>query len=197
VTTPNPQFLTGVWLNAGDKLLQIDDTKAIEAEIDIPQSDIDLIKLGAEVRLRPWSEGNREIVGRVTELAPTAVDEVDNDKADSKVVAGTLPRRATTRHEPAPTAVDEVDNDKADNNVVAGTSLPRAVARHALAQTDVDKPNNSGVVRVKASVANARTFLRPGMTGYAKINGLDMTVWEAYLRLFIRFFNVELWSWVP
>jgi hypothetical protein len=79
--------------------------------------------------MRPWSERHREIVGRVIELAPTALDKMDNS-----------------------------------------------------------------VVRVKASVPNAESLLRPAMTGYAKISGRDMTVWKAYL---IRFFTVELWSWVP
>ena len=69
MTTPEAQFLTGVWLNAGDVFLQIDDTRVVEAEIEIPQNDIALIKPGAKVWMRPWSERHREIVGRVIELA--------------------------------------------------------------------------------------------------------------------------------
>lgn len=53
------------------------------------------------------------------------------------------------------------------------------------------------VVRVKTQVDNADGFLRPEMTGYAKIDGSEMPVWEAYTRLFVRFFNIELWSWIP
>jgi multidrug efflux pump subunit AcrA (membrane-fusion protein) len=40
VATPNPQFLTGTWLNDGDKLLQINDNRTVEAEIKIPQDDM-------------------------------------------------------------------------------------------------------------------------------------------------------------
>lgn len=53
------------------------------------------------------------------------------------------------------------------------------------------------VVRVKTQVDNADGFLRPEMTGYAKIDGSEMPVWEAYTRLFVRFFNIEVWSWIP
>jgi hypothetical protein len=51
---------------------------------------------------------------------------------------------------------------------------------------------------VKASVPNEEMLLRPlATTGYAKINGLGMTIGEAYFRLFNRFLTVEIWSWVP
>jgi RND family efflux transporter MFP subunit len=132
VTTPEAQLLTGVWLKAGDQFLQVDDTRVVEAEIEIPQNDVALAKPGARVQLRPWSARDEEIVGYVTELAPTALDKTRNS-----------------------------------------------------------------IVRVKASVPNAEMLLRPGMTGYAKIRGLEMTVREAYLRLCVRVLTVELWSWVP
>lgn len=167
VTTPNAQLLTGVWLTAGDNFLQIDDTSAVEAEIEISQQDIALIKPGAKVRLRPWSERD-EIVGHVTEVAPSALDKVDNhasgEKAPLRRLGGFL-RTAMTKTEPAPTAEN-----------TAG---------------------NSGVIRVRASVPNAGTRLRPAMGGYAKINGPQVTVGEAYLRFCIRLLTVELWSWIP
>jgi RND family efflux transporter MFP subunit len=132
VVTPEPRFLTGVWLNAGDEFLQIDDTSVVEAEIEIPEGDIALVKPGAKVRLRPWS-GSQELVGHITALAPTALDKTDKS-----------------------------------------------------------------VIRVKASVPNEEMLLRPlATTGYAKINGVGMTIGEAYFRLFNRFLTVEIWSWVP
>ena len=130
--TPEIEFQTGTWLNAGDKFLQIDDTRIVEAEIAIPQNDIALVKSGARVRLRPWSERHREIIARVTRLAPTALDQTQNS-----------------------------------------------------------------VVVVQASIPNPEALLRPAMTGYAKISGPEIRLWEAYFRLCIRFFTVELWSWVP
>jgi multidrug resistance efflux pump len=134
VTTPNAQLLTGVWLTAGDNFLQIDDTSAVEAEIEIAEQDISLIKPGAKVRLRPWSERD-EIVGHVTEVAPSALDKVDNhaigEKAPLRHLGGFL-RTAMTKTEPAPTAEN-----------TAG---------------------NSGVIRVRASVPNAGKKRRPAMS---------------------------------
>jgi multidrug resistance efflux pump len=53
------------------------------------------------------------------------------------------------------------------------------------------------VVRVSAVFPNPDDFLRSGMTGYAKIDGAEMRTWEAYLRSIRRFFQIEVWSWIP
>jgi multidrug resistance efflux pump len=53
------------------------------------------------------------------------------------------------------------------------------------------------VLRVKAAIPNEHGELKSGMTGYAKIAGNEMPVWRAYLSLFVRFFRVEVWSWIP
>jgi multidrug resistance efflux pump len=53
------------------------------------------------------------------------------------------------------------------------------------------------VVQVEASFANEAGLLRSGMTGYAKVDGAEMRVWEAYLRSIRRFFEIEVWSWIP
>ena len=203
VTTPNPQFLTGAWLNAGDKFLQIEDTKVLDAEVEIPQDDIALIKPGAEVRLRPWSERNREIGGRVTGVAPSAVDGADENVRgveDLAANARTLLPALTTRHELAATAANRnndavaVDEAAAD----AGILRRRAMRRQERAKLPLDNNTDSGgTVRVNVSVQNPGTLLRPNMTGYAKISGRNMTVGQAYFRLGIRFVTVELWSWVP
>jgi HlyD family secretion protein len=155
-------------LNAGDEFLQIDDTKVVDAEIEIPQGDISLVKPGAKVRLRPWSEGNGEIVGSVTAVAPSAMDKVHNEIfATKRRIRNTeLVQRPASRERP-------------------------------LVMADADKTRGGGAIRVAASVPNAETLLRSAMTGYAKISGPEMTVGEAYLRLCARFLTVELWSWVP
>jgi multidrug resistance efflux pump len=159
VTTPNAQLLTGVWLDAGDNFLQIDDTRIVEADIEIPQGDIGFVRPGAEVRLRPWSEADWEVFGRVTEIAPSALAAPDKSGQRARLwTAETLPRPSRTE----------------------------AIAA-----------NNSGLIRVKAAIASAGTSLRPGMTGYAKVSGPQMTLGEAYLRFCIRLFKTELWSLVP
>jgi multidrug resistance efflux pump len=53
------------------------------------------------------------------------------------------------------------------------------------------------IVRVKTAIPNEEGLLRPGQTGYAKIEGSEMRVWEAYSRMFVRFFQVEVWGWIP
>lgn len=53
------------------------------------------------------------------------------------------------------------------------------------------------VVRVKTQFPNEQGFFRPEMTGFAKIEGIEMKTWEAFTRLFVRFFQIEVWGWIP
>ncbi|WP_161635661.1 HlyD family secretion protein [Actibacterium mucosum] len=53
------------------------------------------------------------------------------------------------------------------------------------------------VVRVKTQFENTGGFYRPGMTGFAKIDGAEMPAWQAFTRLFDRFFRIEVWGWIP
>lgn len=53
------------------------------------------------------------------------------------------------------------------------------------------------IVRVEASIPHADETLRPAMTGYAKIDGESMRVWQAFLRRIIQIVRVEFWSWIP
>ncbi|SFQ20492.1 Multidrug resistance efflux pump [Roseivivax halotolerans] len=52
-------------------------------------------------------------------------------------------------------------------------------------------------VRVDAVFDNPDARLRSGTSGYAKIEGEEMRVWQAYLRSVKRFFQIEFWSWIP
>jgi hypothetical protein len=175
VTTPKTQFLVGTWLNVGDEFLQIDDTRAVEVEIKIPQFDIALVKAGAKVWLRPWSTAGREIAGEVTEVAPTALDKGEEPTAAAK-----------TRREQVRGATDNGDGRE--------PSLRPVPARR---EPDSHKGDDDGLVQVKASIPSAGRLLRPSMTGYAKISGAEMMVGEAYFRLCRRFLTVQLWAWVP
>jgi RND family efflux transporter MFP subunit len=132
VMTPNVQFLTGTWLRRGSELLTLEDTRTLDAEIGIPESDIGLIRVGDKVRLRPWSDGGGEIIGGVTEIAPAAQNR-----------------------------------------------------------------QHGQMVRVRASLSNPGDSLRPAMSGYAKIDGENMRVWEAFTRRILRVIRVEIWSWIP
>jgi len=52
-------------------------------------------------------------------------------------------------------------------------------------------------VRVRASLSNPGGSLRPAMSGFAKIDGEDMPVWQAFTRRIVRVIRVEIWSWIP
>lgn len=53
------------------------------------------------------------------------------------------------------------------------------------------------VVKVIAEVDNPKGELRTGMTGYAKVAAGDMPVWKAFTTALVRFFTVQVWSWIP
>lgn len=53
------------------------------------------------------------------------------------------------------------------------------------------------IVSATAIFPNPDGKLRSSMTGHAKIEGVQMRVWEAYLRSITRFVQIEVWSWIP
>ena len=53
------------------------------------------------------------------------------------------------------------------------------------------------VVKVIAVIDNPKGELKTGMTGYAKIGGTLMPVWKAFTLALMRFFNIQVWSWIP
>jgi putative peptide zinc metalloprotease protein len=53
------------------------------------------------------------------------------------------------------------------------------------------------VVKVIAKIDNPNGELKTGMTGYAKIGGTRMPVWKAFSLGLLRFFNIQVWSWIP
>ena len=53
------------------------------------------------------------------------------------------------------------------------------------------------VVKVVAVVDNSDGKLKTGMTGYAKIEGPSLPVWEVFSLAIVRFVKVQVWSWVP
>ncbi|MBF0306059.1 MAG: HlyD family efflux transporter periplasmic adaptor subunit [Alphaproteobacteria bacterium] len=72
VASRNPQFLLGSWAKEGDLLLQIEDSRLMRAEIEVPETDILAVKAGAAVRLRLWGESVETLDGRVASMAPVA-----------------------------------------------------------------------------------------------------------------------------
>lgn len=72
VITPRPDFMLGKYLDEGDLFVQIEDITKARVEIEIPESDVGLVKVGKKVRLRPWAAQGQEIHGQVEAIAPIA-----------------------------------------------------------------------------------------------------------------------------
>ena len=53
------------------------------------------------------------------------------------------------------------------------------------------------IVRVTIEIPNADGRLRTSMTGYGKIQVGEQPVWKAFSRTLVRFFAIEMWSWLP
>lgn len=60
-----------------------------------------------------------------------------------------------------------------------------------------DAESAGRVVRVMTALPNPDRKFRSQMSGYAKVEGEKMRLWRAYLLFLIRFFEVEVWSWIP
>jgi hypothetical protein len=61
----------------------------------------------------------------------------------------------------------------------------------------VAHPEAGRLLGVIIKLPNENGQLRPGMSGYAKIQGDTVPVAVAFTRALARFFNIEVWSWLP
>ncbi|HIA08487.1 MAG TPA: HlyD family efflux transporter periplasmic adaptor subunit [Chromatiaceae bacterium] len=61
----------------------------------------------------------------------------------------------------------------------------------------VTEESFGGVITVTAQIDNPDGLLKSGMTGYGKIEGETKMVFIAFTRAFVRFFRIEMWSWIP
>lgn len=75
VLTAHPERLVGLHLNAGDPLLLVGRTDTLELDLDVTQSDVALVHVGQEVRLRVDALPSRTFTGRVVMLAQLPVGE--------------------------------------------------------------------------------------------------------------------------
>lgn len=69
----------------------------------------------------------------------------------------------------------------------------------AIAPVVEEHPSNPylRIVRVSVSFANPEGRLKPNMTGYAKIPTETKPLIVAMTRMIVRFFLIEVWSWLP
>jgi putative peptide zinc metalloprotease protein len=135
VVTPNPMLLRGQWFTQGQLVFTVQDLRTVQADVQVPETDIGHVQLGGNVRLRPL--GYPEITFPGTAMA------------------------------------------------IAGDAQP--------------DPGGSGtnIIRVRADIPNPDGALHPTMTGYAKLTGLFMPTWQAFMQMIIRFFMITIWSFIP
>jgi putative peptide zinc metalloprotease protein len=119
-------------LDKGQPFATIDSIGTFTAEIEVPESEISFVKLGAEVRARPNAFYNRTFPGKVQTV-------------DGKVTTKSF----------------------------------------------------GNVVKVVAVFDDAAGEVKTGMTGYAKVGSGSIPVWKAFSLALVRFFSVQVWSWIP
>jgi len=61
----------------------------------------------------------------------------------------------------------------------------------------VDSTTYGKVLKVVSVIPNEHYILKNGMTGYAKVEGNEMFVIQAFTRALISFLLIEFWSWLP
>jgi putative peptide zinc metalloprotease protein len=62
---------------------------------------------------------------------------------------------------------------------------------------NVTVQSTGNVVKVIATIDNHQGLLKTGMAGRAKIAAVDMPVWKAFTLGIVRFFEIQVWSWLP
>jgi putative peptide zinc metalloprotease protein len=73
--TANPSHKQGEYLMVGELLGVLEDARITLAEIEVPEEDITLVKLGARVKIRPWALPTETFTGKVTAIAPVGYQE--------------------------------------------------------------------------------------------------------------------------
>jgi multidrug efflux pump subunit AcrA (membrane-fusion protein) len=132
IVTPLQKFSVGTFLPIGGLFAKLEDNRTVFAEIEIPETEIEEVAIGAEVEIKLWSAPWDSVYGTVQRVAPKAEE--------------------------------------------------REFGR---------------IIRVLVEVPNPDGLLATNMTGHGKIAAKERPVWEAFTRAFVRFFKVELWSWLP
>jgi len=122
----------GTYLPVGGLFAELEDSRTVLAEIEVPETEISEVEIGARAEMKLWSSPRESVNGTVRRIAPKAEE--------------------------------------------------REFGR---------------VVRVLVEVPNPDRRLTPNMTGFGKVAAEERPVWEAFTRSIVRFFQIELWSWLP
>jgi putative peptide zinc metalloprotease protein len=73
--TARPMQTVGQFLEVGDLLGVIEDARHLVAEIEVPEEDIDEVKMGRRVKLRIWGNPTKTLYGSVLAIAPAGYDQ--------------------------------------------------------------------------------------------------------------------------
>lgn len=55
VVTPNPMLLRGQWFAEGQLVFTVQDLRTVQADVQVPETDIGHVQIGGGVRIRPWA----------------------------------------------------------------------------------------------------------------------------------------------
>jgi len=110
----------------------VENDETVIVEVEVPESDIADVEVGARVKVKVWAYSGETFVGTVKEISPA------------------------------------VEDDREYRVVIVTTEVP-----------------------------NPDGLLRSGMTGFAKVESGTKPVIVAFSRMFVRFFLIKIWSWLP
>jgi putative peptide zinc metalloprotease protein len=71
------------------------------------------------------------------------------------------------------------------------------VGELTMIDADVTEQPTGNYVKALAVLPNHDGLLTSGMTGYAKIDSPYLPVWKAFTLPIVRYFNIDVWSWIP
>ncbi|MGL5083576.1 MAG: HlyD family secretion protein [Microcoleaceae cyanobacterium] len=79
------------------------------------------------------------------------------------------------------------------------SSYPNQVITGEIVSIEPNATESSSGQFIKAivEIPNTEQMLKPGMTGHAKISGGVKPVMFSFTRPLVRFFQIEVWSWIP
>jgi putative peptide zinc metalloprotease protein len=73
VTTPHVKERVGAYLNEGDLICVVEEVDVLEVEVALPEQDVDRVRPGQAVELKPRAAPLRTLRTQVDRVAPTAV----------------------------------------------------------------------------------------------------------------------------
>ena len=132
LATTHLRDLVGAYVKEGTLITDVSDDRTLLAEIELPESDIEGVRVDAKAKVKVWAYPDELVSGKVTQIDPVA-----------------------------------------------------------------DKKRYGKVVKVTIEVPNVEFRLKSGMTGYGKVSAGTVPVITAFTRWLVRFFALEMWSWLP